>query len=116
MEEDFGDVSSFSPPQHFENLLKAIKRKEITKPLVSSLLAREGYEDIQDFFEELEVEDPADQSVYLAFEGMYRIYSTNRLFEAPEGLPFFIGVEVADEQGILFLKDKRLVDYIDFDW
>lgn len=114
--EDFGDTSEFETPMHFQKLLRDIDNGLIPKLEIMTMMASLGYDDLKDLFEEIEIDDPDIQSTYIAFQGMYDIFSSGKIRKVPANLPYCIGFEFDGEVAILFLEDEHLINYISFDW
>ena len=115
-DEDIGDVSGFAPPQHLAKVLQGIKQNKLPKPYIMNLIAMLGFEDIEDSFEEFTIDDPAEQSVYRTFNGLYRAVAEGKPYSVPEGFPIVYGFEFSGNHYILFVKDKSIIPCIDFDW
>jgi len=117
-EEDVGDVSDFESPQHLEVLLQGIDQHILPKPEIAKLIEMLGFDDISEFFIEENIVNPAERDVYSLFADLYRVVFHYKIFsqpqEVPAGYPFLKGCDLDGENYLLFLKDKRLVNYIDF--
>jgi len=118
-EEGEGDVSAFRAPQNFEMLLKALKKNPNSRPCIYDIIACADPDGYADYVEEIEEDgaDPLSMQFLEIIQGMYTIRGLRqgKVHENNTAdYPYFTYFNMDGDPGLILVKDKRILQNIDF--